>query len=266
MHLLLLIFILPLTLSAASVSAVLLEADAEKATVKIQAISKGSSGFIVRHFNDQHSAIIANAVVADYDAANGIAGLKLSPYTGLRQNSLPKGRWVPQKGDEAILGFGYSRALIIAPTDEIYHTLASRFPSLELVHPDEYAAYLSIQGHPSPTKEDFASFCTAVSAGLLYFYVEESLITADCKSMSLLQITPLPLPRENLKLPFYSRVEEIRDGWWGKGSDPLKEYDPHYIKLLAENNPKNRELDAYIKTLGNDYEALDKLFTPEEEQ
>lgn len=266
MHFHLLLFILPLALWANTGSSLLLEADERKATIKTASAQKGNSGFIVRHFSDSHSAIIANAVVTDIDPRNATAELEFSPYTGLRQNSLPNGNWTPKKGDRAILGFGYSRALIIAPTDEIYHTLSSRIPALQKVHPDEFAAYLSIQGHPSPTKEDFSSFCTAVSAGLLYLYVEDNLITADCKSMALLENTPLPLTRKDPKLPFYSRIEKIREGWWGEGSDTLDAYDPHYLRLLAENNPDNLGLYNYIKALGSDYEALNELFTRKEGQ
>lgn len=266
MHFHLLLFILPLALWANTGSGVLLEADERKAIVTTNSAQKGSSGFIVRQFGDDHSAIIANAVVTDVDPQNATAELKLSAYTGLRQNSLPSGKWLPQKGDRAILGFGYSRALIIAPTDEIYHALSARIPALQKIHPDEFAAYLSMQGHPSPTKEDFASFCTAVSAGLLYLYVEDTLVTADCKSMAMLEQTPLPLARKELKLPFYSRVEKIREGWWGEGSDTLETYDPHYLRLLAENNPDNKELYRFIKALGSDYKALGELFTQKEGQ
>lgn len=248
MHLLLLVFLFPLSLLADPITGKLLEVKEHEGTLNIPTTQIGISGLIIRHFNDSHSAIIANAVVTGYDEASQRAHLKFSPYDGLKQNSLPSGIWSPQQGDEAVLAPHYSRALLIAPTDGIYHEMTSRLGSLQWVHPDEYAAYLSVQGHPTPTKNDFSEFCTATSAGLLYLYAKESLFTLDCRTMALLQITPAPLQREETKLPFYSRVAEIRAGWWGEGSEPLEAYDPYYLELMVTSNPKNTTLYEYIKT------------------
>ena len=247
MHFFILFFLLPFTLFAGSVSAPLLSVDKESATVKIPMTNKGVSGFIVRHFTDQHNAILANAVVTGYDKETGIADLELSEYTGLRQNSLPNGIWTPQAGDEAVLGFAYSRALLIAPTDEIYHTITSRIPSLEWTHPDIFATFLSYRGHPTPIKEDISDFCTTTSSGLLYIYLQNSLFTMDCKSLTLLQIAPASMDRGEEKLPFYFRFEEIDAAWWGEGSDRLESYDPYYFGLIAENNAENELFNHYIK-------------------
>lgn len=238
---------MPFALFAGSFSAPLLSVDGEDATVKIKMTNKGVSGFVVRHFTKDNHAILANAVVAGYDKESGIAHLKLSEYTGLRQTSLPSGRWSPEVGDEAVLGFAYSRALLIAPTDEIYHSITSRIPSLEWTHPDIFATFLSYRGHPTPLKEDINDFCTLNSAGLLYIYLQESLFTMDCKSLTLLQITPAQMDRGEEKLPFYYRFETINAAWFGEGSDHLESYDPYYFRLIAENNPKSVLLVNYAK-------------------
>ena len=247
MHFFILFFLLPFTLFAGSFSAPLLSVDGKQATVEIPMTNKGVSGFIVRHFTDQHRAILANAVVTGYDREKGIASLELSEYTGLQQSSLPNGTWIPQAGDEAVLGFAYSRSLLIAPTDEIYHAITSRIPSLEWIHPDIFATFLSYRGHPTPIKEDIRDFCTMTSSGLLYIYLENSLFTMDCKSLALLQITPANMDRGEEKLPFYFRFESIKEAWWGEGSDPLESYDPYYHSLISENNTDNDLLKHYQK-------------------
>lgn len=222
--------------------------------------NKGVSGFIVRHFTKERHTILANAIVTDYDKDNGIASLELSKYTGLRQGSLPDGTWRPQAGDEAVLGFAYSRALLIAPTDEVYHTITSRIPSLEWTHPDIFAAFLSYRGHPTPLKEDIKDFCTLTSLGLLYLYTKESLFTMDCKSLTLLQITPASMDQGEEKLPFYFRFETINQAWWGEGSDPLESYDPYYYSLISENNADNELLKYYQKKNKVSEKASNGLF------
>lgn len=239
--------LLPFSLLAGSISAPLLEVHDNKASVRIDRTNTGVSGFIVRHFNKERSIILANAVVSDYDKENGIALLDLSPYTGLRQNSLPSGKWTPKAGDEAVLGFAYTRAILIAPTDEIYHNITSRIPSLDWAHPDTFAAFLSYRGHPTPLKNDFRDYCTVTSSGLLYIYIQESLFTMDCKSMNLLQIIPADMERHDAKLPFYFRFEKIRAAWWGEGSNELTSYDPYYFHLIAQNNHDSKLLKKYAQ-------------------
>lgn len=228
--------LLPAVLAAKPVSTPLLSVSEEQATVQLEQAQKGLSGVIVRHFNDEHSAIIANATITDYETATKTARLALAPYDGLKQNSLPKGDWSPKEGDEAVMAPDYSRALLIAPDNVVYDRITSAFRSLTWVHPDRYAAYLSISGHPTPTQEDFSGFCTDNAVGLLYVYLEHSLFTLDCKSLSLLQVSNAPVVYDHVNLPFYTRVENIREALWGEGSDQLTRYAPYYLKLIDEYN------------------------------
>ena len=240
-----------LSLFASLIQAPLISADEDSATVKLEPISKGVSGFIVRKFSPEHSSIIANAVVKSYDKERKVATLSLSEYDGLRQNALPSGDWRPKKGDLAILGFGYSRALLIAPNKASYNYIAKAIGSVTWMHPDEFAALLSYRGHPTPLVEDFKDFCTLSSAGLLYIYSHQYLYTLDCQSFNLLQITPAPFSGEKeVKLPFFSRVNTIREAWWGEGSEPLESYN-YYLKLIVEHNQGSKGLFENIMQIDN---------------
>lgn len=263
---LLLIFSFPVFLLAGTIHLPLKSVDEKKgtATVETGMIDPGVSGFIIRHFTDEHSMIIANTRVISYDKKRRIATLQTSEYTGLRQSSLPRGEWKPKAGDEAVLAFAYSRALLLAPTEEIYRTITAKVPSVEWVHPDGFATYLSHQGHPTPIKEDIGGYCTLATAGLLYIYAKNALFTLDCQSLALLQITPADFPRETPTLPFYSRVEEIRSAWWGEGSGRLEAYDPFYLQLLVENNPSSKMLYDFIQTNDSNYTELLDQFELEE--
>jgi len=234
--------------------------DTKSATAASSKLQAGVSGFIIRHFNKEHSAIIANAVATHYDEASETVTLSLSEYTGLRQNSLPNGQWKPRAGDEAVMAYGYGRAMLLSPNETIWRKLTSRISALQWIHPDSFATYLSFAGHPTPIKEDINGFCTLTNVGLLYIYVQKSLFTLDCQSLTLLQITAADFEYSEEKLPFYSRVEEIREAWWGEGSSPIEAYDPFYLQLMTTHNPSSTKLFNYLKIdESNHAELLDEF-------
>lgn len=144
------------------------------------------------------------------------------------------------------LAFGYTRGLLIAPNDEIYHRVTRGVKHLQWVHPDIFATILSFNGHPTPLREDFSKLSIATSVGLVFLYLDEKLFTVDAKSFKILTITEAKLKQESTKLPFYTRVEEIDASWWGEGSSDLESYEPHYYELLQEANPEHKELKNII--------------------
>jgi hypothetical protein len=260
----LLLFLYPLFLYAAELHLPVqsVSENSKSATVNVKQIATGVHGFVVRDFTNEHSVIVADAFVSKFDAATGVATLTLSDYQGLKQNSLPKGNWKVQAGDEAILAFGYSRAILLAPSEDIYHIITKNVHGVEWVHPDNFATYLSYNAHPAPFKEDISGYCTLAEVGLLYTYVNNALFTLDCQTLSLIQLTPVELETQNVKLPFYSRVEEITTSWWvwGAASRPLEAYAPHYLELLVNYNPKSKQLYNYISKLDTPEQRLVKKF------
>ena len=243
--------LLPTVVPAKTVSTPLLSVSEERGTVQLEQAQAGLSGVIVRHFDDEHSAIIANATITAYDTADKTAQLALTPYDGLKQNSLPKGEWHPKEGDEVLMAPDYGRALLIAPDNIVYERITAAFRTLSWVHPDRYAAYLSVSGHPSPTRKDFSGFCTDNAVGLLYIYLDHSLFTLDCKSLSLLQVANAPVVYDSVSLPFYTRVENIREALWGEGSDQMTRYAPYYLDLISESNEGSPILGEYHRNTAN---------------
>ncbi len=242
----LLLTLLPALLTATTLTTSLTGVNDDKATAEVAQAEPGLSGVIVRHFNDVHSSIIADAKVTAYDAQSHIAQLDLRPYEGLKQNALPQGTWSPRQGDTLILAPDYSRALLIAPDATVYDRITAAFKTLHWVHPDRFAAFLSVPGHPSPTAEDFSEFCTENAVGLLYIHLDTTLYTLDCKSLALLHTADAPVTRSAVKLPFYSRVESIRKALWGTGSSDMDAYDPYYLELIRDANAKSAQIDAAV--------------------
>jgi len=264
----LLLLLIPFFLSAGELhlSVQSVSEDSKSATVNVKEIAKGVHGFIVRHFTNDHSIIVADAYVSEFDAATGTATLALSKYEGLKQNSLPNGNWHTEVGDEAILAFGYSRAILLAPNEDIYHIITKNIHGVEWIHPDNFATYLSYQAHPTPFKEDISGYCRLAEIGLLYTYVENALFTLDCQTLSLIQLTPVKLETKEVKLPFYSRVEQIASSWWvwGEASRELEAYDPHYLELMVNYNRTSKPLYNYINALSTPEHELITKFKIEE--
>jgi len=215
-------------------------------TVNISNIDVGMSGFVVHKIADGHTSILKNVVVIAFDESSEVATLKMTPYNDLRNNSLPVGKWKVQVGDEVQLAFGYTRALMIAPSEEIYHRV-SKAVNVQWIHPDLFATILSFRGHPTPLKDDFDAFAKSASVGLLYIYLDQKLYTLDIRSFKILNITDAELTQDSVKLPFYSRVEEIDANWFGEGSSEMKSYEPHYYELLKEYNKDNKEFLEILK-------------------
>jgi len=216
-------------------------------TIAINKIDIGISGFLVHRVSKTNSTILKNLEVVSFDSSSQVATLKMTTFNLLRQNALPKGKWQVQAGDIAILAFGYSRALLVAPSEEIYYRITKATSQVEWVHPDIFAAILSFNGHPTPLKEDFKRLSLATSSGLVFFYLDKKLYTVDSSSLKVINISDAPLKQDSVKLPFFTRVDEIEADWWGEGSDELESYEPYYFSLLLENNPTHTQLHELYK-------------------
>jgi len=249
MKYIILVLVLALELLAGVVKSPIISVDEKNniATIKIDKIDVGMSGFISHEISKDHTVILKNIVVTDFDAQSKIATLKMSSYDALKNNALPSGRWVVEVGDEAILAFGYTRGTLISPSEEIYHRITRSVKDLQWVHPDIFATILSFNGHPTPLREDFTKLSISTSVGLVFIYLEQKLFTVDAKTFKILSITDAQLKQESTQLPFYTRIEEIDAAWWGEGSNELESYEPHYYELLSKANPNNTELEKIVK-------------------
>ncbi len=233
--------------------------DKDEATIEIDKIDVGISGFIVREIAKDHSIILNNAVVSSYNKETKIATLKISEFNALSNSALPNGKWQVKTGDMAVMAFGYTRGVLIAPNEEIYYKI-TKHSKVQWVHPDIFATMLSFNGHPTPLREDFTKMSIDSSVGLVYIYLDNIVYTLDSKSFKILATTDAKIEQKSVSLPFYTRVPEIDANWWGEGSSELDEYEPHYYELLAEANPKNKKLYDIVKSGGERLEdALEKF-------
>lgn len=249
MKFLFLFFIFMVELFASVVSSPILSLDSKNSsvTIGIDKVDVGMSGFVVHSLSDERNIILKNVVVESFDSKTKKATLKLSDFNSFNQNALPSGNWKVEVGDKVILAFGYTRGLLVAPSENIYHRITTSMSNLQWIHPDIFATILSFNGHPTPLKSDFKEFALSTSVGLVFFYLDKELYTVDIKSFKILNITSVSLTKDKNILPFYMRVKEIDASWWGEGSDELKDYEPYYYSLLVKSNKNNKQLYNIIK-------------------
>ncbi|OHE01654.1 MAG: hypothetical protein A2W82_09025 [Sulfurimonas sp. RIFCSPLOWO2_12_36_12] len=224
--------------------------DATEVTIKVEKIDVGVSGFIVHEIADGHTTILKNAVVTSYDEGSKIAKVQISRYNALASSALPDGKWEVKVGDTAVLAFGYTRGILIAPNEEIYYKITKN-SKLQWVHPDIFATVLSFNGHPTPLRSDFTQMSIDSSVGLVFIFLDNRVYTLDAKSFKILAITDAKVEQKEVSLPFYTRVPEIDAAWWGEGSDELEEYEPHYYELIIKANPNDKTLYEIVKS-GNE--------------
>lgn len=233
--------------------------DATEVTIEIEKIDVGVSGFIVHGIDEEHKTILKNAVVKSFDAKSKTAKVALSEFNALSSSALPNGKWDVKVGDTAVLAFGYTRALLIAPNEDIYYRV-TKSSNIQWIHPDIFATILSFNGHPTPLRSDFTEMSSSSSVGLVFIYLNERVYTLDAKSFKILAITDAKLEQKEVNLPFYMRVPEIDANWWGEGSDELEEYEPHYYELMVKANPNNKELYEIVKSGGEKLEDIVEEF------
>ena len=229
------------------------------ATIKVDKIDVGMSGFVVHKLSSKNGSILKEVEVVNYDETSKIATLKVKPYYGLKNNALPVGKWKIEVGDVAVLAFGYDRALLIAPNEEIYYKISSSV-KIHWLHPDIFATILSFRGHPTPLKGDFDAMSNTVAVGLVFIYLEKKVYTLDSKSFKILSVTDAPLEQKETNLPFYTRIQEIKKAWWGAGSKEVEDYSPYYFELLTTHNRGNKKLHDAIKSADEKFHYLLKEF------
>lgn len=217
--------------------------ETEITTPVVDGAQVGMYGVIVHWFDDTHSTALSWVEIKKIESDTII--LTMVPIRALEQSALPSGKWVPKIGDEVILGYNYHRALLIAPNSSIYRKITHYHQDRNWVHPDIFATALSSNGHPTPLREDFTSACRANNIGIVSFMFDKSIITVDCQSFKILQNKSTSVRADDPQLPFYTRVTNIEANWFGEGSDELEDYSPHYIELIAENNPDNEWINIY---------------------
>ena len=191
----------------------------------------GSAGIVTHAFGNGEKSIIARAVVTE--KSGNLAKVRFEVYSNLAQSALPVPGVLPREGDRVILNYLYSRALIVAPNEEVYNQVVNHFSNITFVHPDIAAAHLADIHSPVPSREDFRQICYQNAAGLIFIALNNQGIFADCGSFLPLETIQTGTIAHYQK-PFYSHIENIDTYFWEFGGSEINNYDSYYRKLLEQ--------------------------------
>lgn len=211
----------------ANIESEILTIDQNRATIKSVDAPIGSSGIVVHKFDENHSTIVAKVELIDSNM------VKFSIYEALKQESLPTPNILPKIGDKVILNYLYDRGLIIAPNFKMYDIIKKTYPNIEWLHPDLFVAQLSKDQNPVPKRKDFSKFCNKYAVGLVYIATNNRGFFVDCQSFKVIKDEKIKNLDNKIKLPFYSRIDEIKSSWLEFYKDSkIKNYDEYYKNLM----------------------------------
>ena len=117
--------------------------DLEKETLTVltpEGAQRGMYGILIHWFDQTHSIALSWVEVTKVEEER--TTLAMFPIRALEQSALPSGTWVPEAGDEVILGYNYHRALLISPNPSAYKKVTDYHPERKWIHPDIFATVL----------------------------------------------------------------------------------------------------------------------------
>lgn len=209
------------------------DADRKQAKVSASGLMVGDSGQIVRWFDENHSAIIAQAIVIAVE--NDLAVVAYEPFTALDQKAFPTPTLEPQENDEVIFRAFNDRAFLIAPNAAIYEKVRDQYKDIAWLHPDLVAAYLLDVGHNSPVKGDFRAVCSQYAVGVVYIVASSGGYAVDCQSFVPIKQDTIDetAPQDSRAKPFYARLGD-NSSWFSflLQSDAEADYYTYYDALL----------------------------------
>ncbi len=203
----------------------------------------GESGEIIRWFDREHSGIVAKAAVIEIQ--ENLAKIAFEPFEGLEQSAFPTPILMPQKNDEVIFRSFNDRALLIAPTQDIYEKIKAVYPEITWLHPDLFAAYLMDVGHTAPVKGDFRKICAQYAVGIVYMVNLNEGQALDCQTFSVVKKDYITgrAPIEERMLPFFSRIGSNNQEWFSYLFNDVKTQD-YYVYFDALVKGEIRDEDA----------------------
>lgn len=191
----------------------------------------GSSGIVIHTFENGVSTILARADVVKKDGDK--ATIRFEIYKLSTQNAFPKPGILPRVGDTVKLNYLYNRALIVAPSFNVFKEVTTHFDKIDWIHPDLVAAYLAKAFKPNPDRKVFQKICRINSAGLIFFALSTDGYFVDCENFKVLKKVKTGLIKQ-AQVPFYSRVKDIDTSWINWNSSQITDYNAHYRNLIRK--------------------------------
>ena len=204
--------------------------------IEIPNLTVGQSGIVVHIYENDKRLIVSNAKVINSD--NKGSKIEFFAFDDLKQDAIPTSKRGVQKGDILLLNYMYQSSLLIAPTQELFQLVSANFKYNNFLHTDIFAANLKVNATSLPTKKSLQEFAIKQNLGTIFIIVNDKVNILDTKTFSILSQYDIVYEKNNLQMPFFTRVENIEDDIFSFS-----------IPFLSEKKPDNYE-EYYKYILG----------------
>lgn len=224
------LFFLWCAAAAASVTTTVAEVDG--ATVRVQSgegLRAGESAFVMRGFDADHGAVIAQCTVTD----PGEGTLSCKPFDYLFHESLSLAEDGVKKGDTVRVGLLEGSVSIFAPNQKSYLAVKSLYADSIVFHPDLLAVSLKYDDNPTPDKATFRTYCKENFIGLLAFALGDGVYEVDCLSFRVINKREGAFEDKDNDKPFYHRVGEIERGFFDFSDEEVEDFTTYYKNIIG---------------------------------
>jgi hypothetical protein len=205
-----------------------------KSTINVGNLIVGQSGIVVHIYDNDKRLIVSNAKVISSNSNTSV--VEFFKFDDLKQDALPTSKREVEIGDVLVLNYMYNSSLLITPTQDSFQSVRDNFKLNNFIHSDIFAAKLKVNNKPYPTKEDFQSFAIEQNLGTIFFALNNKVYIVDTKTFTILDSYSFAYENSEIKMPFYTRVEEIEESIldFSFFSDKKElNYDEYYKRILG---------------------------------
>ncbi len=211
-------------------------ADDKFASIDVGNLKVGQSGVIMHQYKNLHALIIASAVVIESNENS--SKIEFKNFDGLNQSAMPTANIKASDGDIFILNYMYEASMAIVPNNAALKTIRSMFPDQNFVHPDLFGATMKYMQKSTPNQAIIQAFAKNQNLGTIFFVIDSMIYMVDAKSFKTLAQYPMFYDQSEVQIPFYTRVEEIKDGIFslefiGWSDNRMKDYSAYYSNMLG---------------------------------
>ncbi|PIF04196.1 MAG: hypothetical protein CSA86_02425 [Arcobacter sp.] len=207
----------------------------KNAKIDMANITVGSSGIIVRKVNNNY-IILTQAIVTKSDDIN--TTIKFIDKQIIPQDSIPTSKIKPSNGDDFILNHLYNTSLLIVPNIEAKNELLKLYPKHNFLNEDFFAAHLKVIDTPLPTKKIISQFTQSQEIGTIFLVIKNKLYIIDTLTFKIIDTQDLQYNNTTTNVPFFTKVRDIKKGFWNFGPEKIKNYNKYYLKLIGKDDDR----------------------------
>ena len=199
------------------------------AKINITNLNIGNSGIIIKKINN-NTMIITQAVVINSNKKNST--LKFIDKDIIQQKAIPTTKQIPKNGDQFIINHLYKTSLLIVPNVKAKKNVIDLYPTQNFLNEDFFASHLKIIQQPVPTKETISNFTQSQQIGTIFIVVNEKLYILDSITFKVIDTINLTYNDKSTNVPFLTKIDNIKQGFWDFSADSIKDYNAYYLQLL----------------------------------